>query len=97
MKVTISTNVFIPEKSPHVGELEIEPGETLGRTLQRLSRGTDLETMVVRTDDDEIIAIEDMWEVRVNGRACYSFPDDLHVPLQAGDKITLWLTPLGGG
>ncbi|OPY64598.1 MAG: hypothetical protein A4E63_03393 [Syntrophorhabdus sp. PtaU1.Bin050] len=53
--------------------------------------------MVVRNNKDEIVAIDKMWEVRVNGRACYRFPEDLDITLGPGDTITLWLTPLGGG
>ncbi len=97
MKIKVITNVLVPEKSPETGELEIEPGETLGAVLLKLSKDIDLETMVVRKDTDEIIAVDEMWEVRVNGKACYSFPEDLDVPLRPGDRITLWLTPLGGG
>ncbi|MBA4418823.1 MAG: hypothetical protein C0392_13075 [Syntrophus sp. (in: bacteria)] len=98
MKIKVTTNVFIPEKSPEKGELEIESEETLGAVLLKLSRGTDLETVVVVGDGkDETITIDDMWEVRVNGRACYSFPDDLEIHLNSGDVVTLWLTPLGGG
>jgi hypothetical protein len=98
LKIKITTNVFMPEKAPEKGELEIEPGETLGAALLKLSRGTNLETVVVVDGGkDETITIDDMWEVRVNGRACYSFPDDLKIRLNASDVVTLWLTPLGGG
>jgi len=97
LKIKVTINVLIPEKAPQAGELEIEQGQTLGDALLKLSEGADLNSIAVRKNKDEIVAIDEMWEVRVNGRACYSFPDDLRVPLSRGDKITLWLTPLGGG
>jgi len=97
LKIKVKTNFIIPEKAMEKGELEIEMGETLGSVLLRLSKRSDLETMVVFGEKDRIVAVDDLWEVRVNGRACYEFPDDLHIHLNANDVVTVWLTPLGGG
>lgn len=97
MKIKVMTNFIIPEKAVEEGELEIERGETLGGALLKLSRGPDLETMLVFGEKGSMVGIDDMWEIRVNGRACYEFPGDLDTPLNAGDVVTVWLTPLGGG
>jgi hypothetical protein len=97
MKIKVTTYVHIPEKIPGKGELQIESGETLGDALIELSSGSCMETLVVRDKGYKTVAIDEMWEVRVNGRACYSFPEDLDIPLNPGDVVTLWLTPLGGG
>jgi hypothetical protein len=97
MKIKITTNIFLPEKIPEEGELEIELGQTLGVALDRISRGSYLETLLLSGKKGRTVVIDDMWEVRINGRACYSFPEDLDIPLRSGDVVTLWLTPLGGG
>jgi hypothetical protein len=97
LKIRVRTNFIIPEKAPKQGDLEVESGATLGAALTKLSEGTDLESVIVIGSKGKAIAIDDMWEVQVNGRACYSFPGDFDIPLNQGDVVTLWLIPLGGG
>ncbi len=97
MKIKVKTNILIPEKIPAEGELELEPGETLGAVLLELSKGSCLETLIAKNESDKGFIIDDMWEVGLNGRACYDSPQDFKKPLQEGDVVTVWLTPLGGG
>ena len=96
MKISVKVNIAIPEKDFQKCEIEIEPGTTLGTALLALSRNTDLDTVLV-AESGKVTGIDDMWEVRVNGTACYSFPSDFDIPLNSGDLVTLWLMPLGGG
>jgi hypothetical protein len=97
LKIRVRTNLIIPEKAPEQGDLEVESGTTLGAALLKLSRSTDLKSVIVVGRKGKVVAIDDMCEVQVNGRACYSFPGDFDIPLNQGDVVTLWLIPLGGG
>jgi hypothetical protein len=97
MKVSLKTNILIPEKDMQKSEMEVEPGTTLGTALLELCRGTDMDTIAIVDEEGKVIRIDDMWEVQINGRACYVFPEDFDHPLRPGDELTLWLTPLGGG
>jgi hypothetical protein len=96
VKIKVSTNTYIPEMVVERGESEIEEGETVGDLLLKLFKGTPLEEQTVDRESGKA-AIDDMWEVRINGIASYGLPLGLETPLRNGDDVTIWLVPLGGG
>jgi hypothetical protein len=93
VKIGIKTTIYFPEAPK---EIEIAAGATLGDALWALFAGTHFEGQVVDRKSGKI-ALQDMWEIRVNDAPSYSLPRDLDTELHEGDIITLSLILLGGG
>ena len=93
VRIGIKTTVYFPEVP---GEVELPEGTRLGDALWGLFAGTHFEGQVVDKKGGRI-AIDDMWEVKVNDVPSYGLPHNLDTELHDGDMVTLSLMLLGGG
>ncbi len=93
MRISIKTTIYFPEAP---AEMELAEGASLGDALWRLVAGTHFESEVVDRKSGRL-ALDDMWEVKVNDVPSYSLPHGLDTELRGGDAVTLSLVLLGGG
>ncbi len=92
MKIRIKTFIHIPEIPP---EIEMEPG-SLNDLLVRLFSHSHFAGQVKDPKTGEL-ALEDLFEVRLNNVPFYSLSKGLKTELKEGDQLTVSLILLGGG
>jgi hypothetical protein len=92
LRITLKTTVHIPEIPPAV---ELECG-SLGDLLGGLLGRSHFAGQIKDPKTGEL-ALEDLFEIRLNNVPYYSLPQGLATELQDGDQVTISLILLGGG
>ena len=92
MKIKIKTTIHIPE-IPSVVEME---SGSLGDLLADLFGPSHFAGQVKDPRTGEL-ALEDLFEVRLNNVPYYSLLQGLNTELHDGDEVTISLILLGGG
>jgi hypothetical protein len=92
LKIYIKTTIHIPEIP---STIDLESG-SLG-VLLALLLGQSHFAAQIKDPKTGDLALEDLFEIRLNNVPHYSLPQGLATELQDGDQVTISLILLGGG